>query len=198
MKKRVIVFSLMLIFVCSVMSGCGYFGSMFQTLKGELIGNSYQIWEYDNFGNRVLTLKGDKIAMQGDYDSETGELISSYVNIVVDGKEWKHVGGTLVFVQEGVDMITDFQVPENIESTFGSTGLMGVDRVINSYKNDFGKACVVVVYSQTGTPICMFKGDTCYTEVPTDLPKTTKIFIDGYLVYVHRANIDIFDAALFK
>ena len=54
------------------------------------------------------------------------------------------------------------------------------------------------MYSQTGAPICMFQGDKCYTEVPADLPKTTLISIDGKLVYVHRANIDIIDADLIK
>ena len=198
MKKKIVAMVLLCAVVVGCLTGCASLGSMFQTLKGELVGNSYQIWEYDNFGNRILTLSGDKIALSGDYDSETGELVSSYIDITVDGKEWNHVGGTLVFAQEGADMITDFQVPDNIESTSGSTGLIGIDRVINSYKNEFGKARVVVVYSQTGAPICMFQGNDCYTEVPENLPKTTKIYIDGSLVYVHRANIDIFDAALFK
>ena len=196
MKKRVITICIACVLLCSVLTGCASLGSWFQSLKGELIGNSYQIWEYDNFGNRILTLTGDKIALEGGVD-DYGES-TSYIDITVDGKEWNHVGGTLVFAQEGADMITDFQIPSDIESTSGSTGLIAVDRVINSYKNEFGKARVVVVYSQTGAPICMFQGDDCYTEVPADLPKTTKIYIDGNLVYVHRANIDIFDAALFK
>lgn len=198
MKKKIIPIIAMVFYFAYILVGCASLGSMFQTLKGELVGNSYQIWEYDNFGNRILTLKGDKIALSGDYDSETGELVSSYIDITVDGKEWNHVGGTLVFAQEGADMITDFQIPSDIESTSGSSGLIAVDRVINSYQNEFGKARVVVVYSQTGAPICMFQGNDCYTEVPENLPKTTKIYIDGSLVYVHRANIDIFDAELFK
>lgn len=196
MKKKVITICVACVLLCTVLTGCASLGSWFQTLKGELIGNSYQIWEYDNFGNRILTLTGDKIALEGGVD-DYGEA-TSYIDITVDGKEWNHVGGTLVFAQKGADMITDFQIPSDIESTSGSTGLMAVDRVINSYKNEFGKARIVVVYSQTGAPICMFQGDDCYTEVPADLPKTTKIYIDGNLVYVHRANIDIFDAALFK
>ena len=179
-----------------IFTGCSSFLSTIQTLKGELIGNSYQIWEYDNFGNRILTLNGDKIALEGGVD-ENGEL-TSYMDITVDGYEWEHVGGTLVFAQKGVDMITDFQVPAELENPNGSVGLIGVDRVINNYRNEFGKDSVVVVYSQTGAPICMFQGDDCYTEVPADLPKTTKIYIDGGLVYVHRANIDIFPAKMFK
>lgn len=193
--KKYFKWPLILLLVFSL-SGCAYIGSVFQTFKGELIGNSYQIWEYDNFGERILTLSGDKIYLEGGIDTN-GE-VSSYVDITVDGYEWEHVGNTLVFVQNGVDMITDFQVSTNLNNTNSNIGLIAVDRVINNYKNEFGKKSVVVVYSQTGAPICMFQGDRCYTEVPADLPKTTKVYIDGKLVYLHRANIDIFDAKLFK
>lgn len=188
----------LILFVLIIVSltACASLGSAIQTFKGELVGNSYQIWEYDNYGNKILTLSGDRIALEGGIDTN-GE-VSSYVDITVDGYEWEHVGNTLVFVQNGVDMITDFQVSTNLNNTNSNIGLIAVDRVINNYKNEFGKKSVVVVYSQTGAPICMFQGDRCYTEVPADLPKTTKVYIDGKLVYLHRANIDIFDAKLFK
>ncbi len=196
MKNRIkqkavgsIVLIVLSVFVLGTMTGCESMKSWVQSLKGELIGNSYQIWEYDNFGNKILTASGDKIALECDYD-ENGEL-SSYVNITIDGHEWNHVGNTLVFAQQGVDMITDFQVPENIGNENDSSGLIAVDRIINNYKNQLGKECAVIVFSQTGAPICMFQGDSCYSEVPGDLPKTTKLSIDGKLVYVHRANIDI-------
>lgn len=197
-KKRnrfvgVICIGLVLI---TVLSGCSYIISSIKTLKGELLGNSYNIWEYDNYGNRILSLTGDKVALEGGVD-ENGEL-TSYMDITIDGYEWEHVGGTLVFAQKNVDMITDFQIPSNMKNPDGSTGLIAVDRVINNYRNKFGKKSVVVVYSQTGAPICMFQGNDCYTEIPSDLPKTTKIYIDGGLVYVHRANIDIFPAKMFK
>ena len=66
------------------------------------------------------------------------------------------------------------------------------------YANLFGKKMVVLVSSQNGTPIGLFQGNDCYTEIPGDLPKTTLIHIDGALVYVHRANIDIIPAEFFK
>ena len=134
--------------------------------------------------------------MEGELD-ENDELISSYLNITIDEQEWQHVGGTLVFAQEGVDMITNFQVPEEMESSKDSSGLIAVDRVINKYRNYFGKKLVVLVSSQNGTPIGLYQGNSCYTEVPEHLPKTTLINIDGKLIYVHRANIDIFPAELF-
>ena len=192
---KVILIICIVVVMATTLFGCANLKSWFQSIKGELIGNRYTVWEYDNFGNKILTIHGNKIALEGGTDS-LGEN-SSYIDITIDGYEWEHVGNTLVFAQNDAEMITDFQIPENIEGKQSSTGLIAVDRVLNHYRNQIGKELVVVVFSQTGAPICMFQGDECYTEVPADLPKTTKIFIDGNLVYVHRANVDILPAKLF-
>ena len=124
--------------------------------------------------------------------------MSSYIDITIDGKSWMHVGSTLVFAQRGVDMITDFQIPADMENSGNSSGLIAIDRRVNEYANLFGKKLVVLVSSQNGTPIGLFQGNNCYTEIPGDLPKTTLIHIDGKLVYVHRANVDILPASMFK
>ena len=135
--------------------------------------------------------------MDGAVDS-AGEP-TSYITITVDGYEWDHVGSTLVFAQNGVDMVTDFDLPEIIE-THGSTstGLIDIDRVVNHYKNLFGKKSVVIVSSQNGTPIGLFQGDNCYVEIPDDLPKTTLVNIDGKMVYIHRGDVDIMPASMFN
>lgn len=176
-------------------SGCAALGAYINKLKGELFGNGYKIQQFDDFGNLVFTVYGDKVTMDCELD-EYGE-ITSYVDITIDGQSWKHVGSTLVFAQDGVDMITDFQLPEGMENENGGTGLMSADRVINEYANLFGKKLVVVISSQNGTPLGLFQGDNCYVEIPGDLPKTTMISIDGKLVYVHRANVDIIPASMF-
>lgn len=191
-----IVLVVLIIIAGLFFNSCASLDSFFLELKGELVGNNYQIWEYDNFGNQILTLHGDKISLDSGKDSSFEN--SSYIDITIDGYEWNHVGGTLVFAQDNVDMITDFKIPDHIEGDQTSTGIIPFDRTINAYKNAIGKKLVVVVYSQTGTPICIFQGDNCYTKVPADLPKTTMIYIDDALVYVHRANIDIFPAELFN
>lgn len=179
------------------LTGCGnLWTTALSKLKGELVGNNYTITSYDNYGNLTFTVYGDRIAMDCELD-ENGEP-SSYIDITIDGQEWQHVGGTLVFAQRGVDMITDFQTPADMEVEGGNLGLIGADRVVNDYRNKFGKKLVVLVSSQNGTPIGLFQGNDCYTEIPGDLPKTTLINIDGKLVYVHRANVDIFPAKLFN
>ena len=198
MKKR---FTVSAIALCMAISLCGCGAAVMERiigeLKGELVGNDYQVFEYDNFGNQVLQVSGNKIAMSAEVDS-AGEP-TSYIDITVDGYDWMHVGSTLVFAQNGVDMITDFQIPETIETyRDGSLGLIAADRFVNSYKNLFGKSQVVLVSSQTGTPIGLFQGDNCNVSIPSNLPKTTLVSIDGKLVYVHRANVDIMPTAMIK
>ena len=198
MKKKHRVFAAVLaaaLTVCLV--GCGNaWTTALSKLKGDLLGNNYTITSYDNYGNLTFTVYGDRIAMDCELD-ENGEP-SSYIEITIDGQEWQHVGGTLVFAQRGVDMITDFQTPADMEIAGGAVGIISADRFVNDYRNQFGKKLVVLVSSQNGTPIGLFQGNDCYTEIPGDLPKTTLINIDGKLVYVHRANVDIFPASLFE
>lgn len=196
MKKKTRL-SLIALALLLALTGCAAIDAFVGKLRGELFGNDYIIRQYDDFGNLVFTVHGDKVTMDCELD-EYGE-VSSYIDITIDGKSWKHVGSTLVFAQEKADMITDFQLPEEMEGqNFGSTGLMSIDRRINEYANFFGKELVVLISSQNGTPVALFQGDKVYTEIPGDLPKTTLIHIDGALVYVHRANIDILPAEFFK
>ena len=197
MKKYIKFLAVALaILLATSLSGCSAIGAWLGQLRGELFGNDYDIRQYDNYGNLFFTVHGDRVTMDCEVD-ENGE-VSSYIDITIDGKTWLHVGSTLVFAQRGVDMITDFQLPEDMQDNSGSTGLMAVDRKINEWANYFGKKMVVLVSSQNGTPIGLFQGDHCYVEIPGDLPKTTLIHIDGKLVYVHRANVDIIPASMFK
>lgn len=201
MKKKFAVLVLALTMIFS-MSSCGLeeiagIGDYLQMLKGSLIGNDYNIQEFDNFGNLVFTAHGDKVSMQAETDNE-GEP-TSYIDITIDGYDWKHVGSTLVFAQNGVDIITDFQVPEDMSvDNSSSTGFMPADRYINEYKNFFGREYVILVSSQMGTPICLLQGDDYKVTIPNDLPKMTRIYIDGLSVYVHRANVDVFSAEMFQ
>ena len=178
------------------LTGCAAIQGYFNKLTGSRFGKGYTITQYDDYGNLVFTVHGDKVTMDCETD-EDGE-VTSYIDITIDGDSWKHVGSTLVFAQKGVDLITDFQLPADMDSTGHSTGLMAVDRKINHYANLIGKDLVVLVSSQNGTPICLFQGDDCSIEIPSDLPKTTLVHIDGKMVYVHRANVDIIPAELLE
>ena len=191
-KQRILPLAALVLAVA--LTGCAAISGYIGKLTGSLFGKGYTISQYDDYGNLVFTVHGDRVTMDCQLD-ENGE-VTSYIDITIDGDSWKHVGSTLVFAQKGVDLITDFQLPEELDSTGHSTGLMAVDRKINHYANLIGKDLVVLVSSQNGTPIGLFQGDDCYIEIPADLPKTTLVSIDGKMVYVHRANVDIIPAAL--
>ena len=193
MKKQKIL-PLVALVLAVALTGCAAINGYIGKLTGSLFGKGYTISQYDDYGNLVFTVHGDRVTMDCQLD-KNGE-VTSYIDITIDGDSWKHVGSTLVFAQKGVDLITDFQLPEELDSTGHSTGLMAVDRKINHYANLIGKDLVVLVSSQNGTPIGLFQGDDCYIEIPADLPKTTLVSIDGKMVYVHRANVDIIPAEL--
>jgi hypothetical protein len=55
---------------------------------------------------------------------------------------------------------------------------------------------VVIVKSQTGYPIYAFTGKKVTWSIPDDLPKFTKLMVDGKALYLHRANFQIIDKAL--
>lgn len=67
------------------------------------------------------------------------------------------------------------------------------DRNVNELKNSIGTAKTIVISSQLGIPIAVYAGDSVGVSVPDDLPKMTKLTIDGKALYVHRANYVIMD-----
>ena len=206
--KKLGLVALLLVIVFS-MSGCSLIRSRLNDIKGDLIGNGYDIYTYDNYGNLVLKTSGDKISMSGNktksqsYDSDgstiTNYEMSSVVTITIDGNEIQSCGDTCIFVQNGLDAEVDFSQELIESSTDGDlTDNTFLARYINKYKNDFGKERIVVIKSQLGQPIAAYSGDDVYWEIPDDLPKTTKLMIDDKALYIHRANFQIIDKELLE
>lgn len=190
-----------------VVSGCAKLASAINDIKGSLIGNQYTIYTYDNFGNLVLETSGKKIDIAGNpvkttsYDENgkviTGYELSSVITITIDGNEIESCGDTCIFVQKGLTPDVDFTT-ETIKSSSGIFDITSISAKLNQYKNKFGKARVVVIKSQLGNPIMAFSGDSVYWEIPEDLPKMTKLMIDGKALYIHRANFQIIDKKLIE
>ena len=106
-KKKLLTLIALLLAVS--LAGCAFVSNFVGRLTGSLFGKGYTITQYDDYGNLVFTVHGDKVTMNCQLD-ENGE-VSSYIDITIDGDSWKHVGSTLVFAQKGVDIITDFSSP---------------------------------------------------------------------------------------
>lgn len=194
----------MIMLVASMLSGCELLESEVNELNGSINGNTYTASFYTNEGDNFMTMSGEKIDMDSNvvkepiYSSngwEYTKTMSSVVTITIDGKEVESCGSTVVFAEKGLSPDVDFKSPDVIKSTNNGSLVETtlVAGVVNKYKNYFGKSRVVVIQSQLGDPICAYSGDTVYWKVCQDLPKTTKLMIDGKALYIHRGNFQIID-----
>lgn len=208
MKKiSMILLSILLI---GSLTGCALFESEVNELNGSITGNTYNASFYSNEGEKFMDMSGQKIDLSSNivreqsYSSDGGwgytQTLSSVVTVTIDGKEVESCGSTMIFAEKGLEPEVDFKSPEVINST--TDGSLGenviVASVVNRYKNYFGKSKVVVIQSQLGDPICAYSGDKVYWKVCEDLPKTTKLMIDGKALYIHRANFQIIDKSLLQ
>ena len=203
-KSILLIAGIVIIFIIlgfQVIIGSQGFLSNWLQLKGRLIGNSYTIYSYDNYGARSLQVKGNKIDVEGNQvkNSDGSKDLSSVITITVDGKEIESCGDTLIFEGKGLEATVDFTLNDIVsDSNNGISELTSVGKVLNKYKNYFGKSRVVVIKSQLGVPICAYEGKDVYYEIPSKLPKMTKLMIDGKPLYIHRANFQIIDTELIK
>lgn len=205
-RSRIVALVLVLLLAVNSLSGCAWLDSQISDLKGELIGNSFDISIYDNFGTNVLNISGDKVQVDNNIvevksvdsngDWSTTYEMSSVTTNTIDGNNMNQVGNTVIYAEKGLNKITDFELPTDIETSGGTFNLL--DRNINDIKNLLGTPKVVVISSQLGVPIAVYGGEKVYYEIPDDLPKMTKLNIDGKALYIHRANYIIIDTNMIK
>ncbi|MBC8587024.1 DUF5052 family protein [Paratissierella segnis] len=197
-SKLLIIFAI--IVILASFSGCAKIKDFIAVKKGELIGGHYIINVYDNYANKTLTVDGKKITVgilennDGD-DSSSEGFDSSVLEITINGKQMIQVGNTVIFAEDGLDMIEDFDMPEEITIDNGG-GFVPIDRFVNNIKNKIGKSKTIIISSQLGIPIGVYQGNSVYITVPKDLPKMTRLNIDGKSLYIHRANYVILDSNL--
>ena len=204
-KKVWMIAVILLLAAC--MAGCARLRSGIHDLHGSIIGNEYYIDVFDNTGIRTLRTHGKKIDIDNNvveertYSSTTDEwystkTLSSVITITVDGNQLISCGDTCVFYDKRLVPEHEFYL-DSIDSN--SSGLMDsalISGLVNNVKNQFGKPMVVVIKSQMGAPIYAFSGNKVYWEVQEDLPRFTKLMIEGKALYIHRANFQIIDKDL--
>lgn len=209
-KSKIALSTICILAMVICLSGCDIasWNSGVNDIKGQLVGNSFECQFYDNYGEKFLTASGTKVGMTGnvvkesdinssDGTTETAYSLSSVVTINIDGKQIQSCGDTIIFEESGLKSDAEFQLSDIESSSSGSFSENTIiSGIVNDYKNFFGKGQVVVIQSQLGVPICAYSGDDVYWEVRNDLPKTTKLMIDGKALYIHRANFQIIDKNL--
>ena len=206
MKKKAFTLAVLLL-LAAALTGCARLQSGVHDLHGSIIGNEYNIDIFDNTGVRTLRSHGKRIDIDNNIveektyssDSESWlstKTLSSVITITIDGKQMISCGDTCIFYDKRLKPEYEFYL-DSMDST--SSGIMDstlISGMVNSVKNEFGKPMVVVIKSQMGAPIYAFSGNKVYWEIENDLPRFTKLMIDGKALYIHRANFQIVDKAL--
>lgn len=202
LNRKVFIVMSAIVAVAILFSGCEALNSFMNQVKGQLVGQSFKIMSYDDYGNNTMTLTGRKnvnISVEGKSDKDDATYQSEVLCISISGHQLLHVGSTLVFAENGIDMVKDYDINymKNAEASGNnSTGFIPFDRTINGISNLIGKKKTVVIRSQMGILIGVYQGDSVNVTIPTDLPKMTLVTIDGKSLYIHRADYDIYDTGL--
>ena len=205
MRKKIII--LMILAMVISLAGCAFLQSRLHEIKGSILGNRYNAYFYTNNGIRFMEMSGSNIGFANNvvkeklYSGSDAERVasqSSVITITIDGHQVESCGSTIVFEEDGLKPDVDYKVEEIKSSANSLMDINIIAGVVNRYKNVFGKPVVVIIQSQLGDPICAYSGKNVYWEVYNDLPKTTKLMIDGKALYVHRANFQIVDSRLLK
>lgn len=193
--------------VTAIMTATGGWEGMkswFSSTKESLTGVSFKIMTYDSYGNNNMTVYGSKIKLgllenNANFNSEDTGFKSEVLDITIDGSQLIHVGSTMVMAEQGIDAIEDFDMDYfELHSTEGSSGFIPWDRTVNRFTNNVGKSKIIIIKSQMGVIVGAYQGDSVYVTIPANLPKTTKLSIDGKIMYIYRADYDIMDMKLFN
>ena len=195
------------LFLTAALCGCGAIQQKVNDFNGHIFGNTYTIDTFDNYGSKVLSTHGSRIDISGNvvrqatYDNDRDSIgyvntLSSVLTLTIDGHEMLTCGDTMIFYEDGLVPDVDFRI-DVVESESSSIlDSPAVSGLTNYVKNKFGKQMVVIVKSQTGYPIYAFTGKKVTWSITDDLPKFTKLMVDGKALYLHRANFQIIDKAL--
>ena len=205
MKKKIVVVIALMLLLATLLTGCAGFQSDVNSLNGSITGNIYECQFFSNHGQKFMTMTGQKIDINENVVRERiytnkgwgyTKTLSSVITVTVDGNEVESCGTTILFIEDGLTPDVDFTMQDITSVAQGILDNTILANTVNRYKNWFGKSRVVVIQSQMGDPIMAFSGDEVYYTVCEDLPKTTKLMIDGHALYIHRANFQIIDKDL--
>lgn len=189
--------------------------------ESEAIPLSFVAELYDNHGIAWMAVEGKQFDIkpnkvkQYSYSS-SGEWISQYelssiVTVEIDGKDIETCGSTVLIYDTRLEKL-EIEVPkytntesDNIENItapndidYGAFWTLNYWWRTKNINNKDPKSRVVIIQSQEGDPICMFRGTKVSWDIPKNLPKTTEIDIDGMKLYIHRANFAVVDLTLFN
>ncbi|WP_367005733.1 DUF5052 family protein [Streptococcus sp. ZY19097] len=193
-----VVLSLSLLFL----TGCQSIGNFFKTTQEQFLGLSGTLRTFDENSQVIDKISGKSISIESDdrFDitDENGDVSkeSSVLDITVGGSQVIHVGSTLIFAENG---LTDYmeKYSDKVNISTENRSLPFVNRFFNQIKNDIsGESKLILVRSQTGTPLATYFGKRVSTSAPDGIPNTTYLLVDGKRLIIYRADFTIYDTDL--
>ena len=178
MKKIIAV--ILAVVVAASLCGCAELRNFFNNVEEKLVGKDFTITQYDHFGNETMKIHGDSVSVglfenDSNLDVESTGFESKVLELTIDGNQVFTVGDTLIIAEDGLDMVTDFSdTGLNIDVSDGMLSWMVGDRLVNKFRNSIGKDMTIIIKSQLGIPICIYKGNGVIANVPDNLPDTTQ------------------------
>lgn len=193
-----VVLSLSLLFL----TGCQSIGNFFKTTQEQFLGLSGTLRTFDENSQVIDKISGKSISIESDdrFDitDENGDVSkeSSVLNITIGGSQVIHVGSTLIFAENG---LTDYmeKYSDKVDISTENRSLPFINRFFNQIKNDIsGESKLILVRSQTGTPLATYFGKRVSTSAPDGIPNTTYLLVDGKRLIIYRADFTIYDTDL--
>ena len=200
-NKKVALIALIMVGLLSFV-GCAKISDYFNKIKGKIIGENMSLNFYNDYGDKTLEVVGSKITINllennANFEVEGTGFESSVLEVTVNGDQIFQVGNTMIVEEEGLEPIENFEMETTIDINNGG-GYVPLDRYINDIKNKIGEEKTIIISSDLGIPIAVYEGKDVYVTIPEDLPKMTRLNIDGKTMYIHRANYIILDTDMIK
>ncbi|BBA92741.1 MULTISPECIES: DUF5052 family protein [Streptococcus] len=202
LKKKLAVLTVFSLCLISL-SACQSISNWWKNTKEEWIGLEMTVRTFDENSQLIDEMAGKSLSISrnAEFDSVDREgnskADSSVLKVTLGKYEIDHVGSSLIAAEEGLeDLYAKYQTTVNIANYDRAIPL--VNRMVSSLQNDFtGKAKVVLIRSQNGTPLATYAGDKV-SLYASDAPKTSELLIDGKRLIIYRCDYTIYDRALLE
>lgn len=203
MKNKKVIFIGLIILSLLTFFGCAQISDYFNKVKGNLIGENMSLEFFNDYGNKTLEVQGSKITIgllenSSNFNIEDSGFESSVLEVTVNGNQMFQVGNTIIVSEEGIAKVEGFEIENDLISVNNGGVYVPIDRYINDIKNKIGKEKTIIISSNLGIPIAVYEGKDVYVTIPNDLPKMTRLNIDGKTMYIHRANYIILDTDMIE
>lgn len=158
------------------------------TQAGELVdevrGTSFRVTRDDRFDSTSTASDG----------STSSNKDSKVLLISLANGSMSHVGSTAILAEDGLAPIAGAQTSLRFENY--QPGVPWINDIVEKTRGlTKGKAKLIMVRSQDGTPIAVYAGTTV-EPFATEVPSSTWFRVDGKMLWVYRADYTTVDIAL--